>query len=106
MVKCKLLTVGEVQELNDMLEKYPNNVTAPIVTNRLSKQIISVDDNTDREFITSFVIKLPIMDSKFIRNSLSNSEPKLDLERSLNAPSGEELTVRVTFGVEFFRPFF
>ena len=105
-IKCKLLTVGEVKELNDIIEKYPSNMTPPIVTNRLSKQIISVDDNTDREFITSFVIKLPIMDSKFIRNSLSNSEPKLDLERSLNAPSGEELTVRVTFGVEFFRPFF
>ena len=80
-------------------------MTPPIVTNRLSKQIISVTKHR-REFITSFVIKLPIMDSKFIRNSLSNSEPKLDLERSLKAPSGEELTVRVTFGVEFFRPFF
>jgi hypothetical protein len=105
-IKCKLLTVGETQELNDLLKQYPSNVTTPVVTNRLTKQIVSVDDNTDKEFISKFVINLPIMDSKFIRNTLSDSEPKLELERKLNAPSGEELTVRVTFGVEFFRPFF
>ena len=73
---------------------------------KLTQQIVSVNDSTDKETISKFVLNLPIMDSKFIRNTLSECEPKLELERKLNAPSGEEVTVRVTFGVEFFRPFF
>ena len=105
-IKCKLLNVGEIREISDMMEKYPPNVTTPIVTTKLSKQIISVDGNEDREFISKFVINLPIMDSKFIRKTLSECEPKMNLERTIHAPSGEEVTIRVTFGVEFFRPFF
>ena len=38
---------------------------------------------------------------KFIRKTLNECEPKIDLERVVNAPSGEQVTVRVTFGVEF-----
>jgi hypothetical protein len=33
-------------------------------------------------------------------------EPKLDLSKKIIAPSGEEVTLNVNFGVEFFRPFF
>ena len=51
-------------------------------------------------------MSLPIMDSKFLRNTLRECEPKLDLERTVIAPSGEKVTFNVTFGVEFFRPFF
>ena len=105
-VRCKLLTVGELDDLNKMISQYPSNVTAPTITARLEKQIISVDDNSDREYISKFVLNLPIMDSKYIRKTLNECEPKIDLERVVNAPSGEQVTVRVTFGVEFFRPFF
>jgi hypothetical protein len=49
---------------------------------------------------------MPIADSKFIRNTLSKCEPKLDLERTIIAPSGEKVTIEVAFGAEFFRPFF
>ena len=105
-VKCRLLTVGDLDEITNIISQYPNNVTAPTITTRLEKQIISVDDNTDREFISKFVLNLPIMDSKHIRKTLNECEPKIDLQRIVNAPSGEQVTVRVTFGVEFFRPFF
>jgi hypothetical protein len=37
---------------------------------------------------------------------LFDNEPRLDLRRVVIAPSGERLTVNVSFGVEFFRPFF
>lgn len=105
-VKCRLLTVGDLDEITNIISQYPNNVTAPTITTRLEKQIISVDDNTDREFISKFILNLPIMDSKHIRKTLNECEPKIDLQRIVNAPSGEQVTVRVTFGVEFFRPFF
>jgi hypothetical protein len=76
------------------------------VTRRLEKHIVSIDGDTNRENIATFVNTLPIMDSKFIRNTMSDCEPRLDLNRTVMAPSGEKVNVRITFGAEFFRPFF
>lgn len=106
LIKCRLLTIGDIKRLNDTMDQYPQGVVAPIVTNRLEMQIVSVDGNENREDISRFVLGLPISDSKFIRKSLNNCEPKLDLQRQVTAPSGEKVDVRVTFGAEFFRPFF
>jgi len=105
-VECKVLNTGEVSELNKLTDSYPDNVVAPVVTKRLEKIIVSVDGNENREEIVSFVNTLPISDSKFIRNTIIKCEPRLNLERVATAPSGEKVNVRVTFGAEFFRPFF
>jgi len=106
LIKCRLLTIGDIKRLNDTMDQYPQGVVAPVVTNRLEMQIVSVDGNESREEIARFVLGLPISDSKFIRKSLNNCEPRLDLQRQVTAPSGEKVDVRVTFGAEFFRPFF
>jgi hypothetical protein len=93
-------------DLEKMANDYPSNRVAPKVTWRLNKQIISVDNNTDRGYIAKFIESLPIADSKFIRNFLNDNEPRLDLQKEVTAPSGEKVIVDITFGVEFFRPFY
>ena len=105
-VECKLLTIGDINELSDTMSQYPEGMVAPIITKRLERHIVSIDGNSDREMISRFVNTLPIMDSKFIRNTLKECEPRLNLDRVVTAPSGEKVNVRVTFGAEFFRPFF
>lgn len=105
-VVCRLLNVGDTTELSRLDETYPVGVTVPIVTKRLEKHIVSIDGDENREKISTFVNTLPIMDSKFIRNTMADCEPKLDLDRTVVAPSGEKVNVRITFGAEFFRPFF
>ena len=89
-----------------MAEEYPSNMVAPKVTWRLNKQILSIDGNTDRGMIGKFIETMPIMDSKFIRTFLNDNEPRLDLQKEVTAPSGEKVIVDITFGVEFFRPFY
>jgi hypothetical protein len=49
---------------------------------------------------------MPIADSKYIKKFMDDNEPRLDLTRTVMTPSGEQLTVNVGFGVDFFRPFF
>jgi hypothetical protein len=49
---------------------------------------------------------MPIMDSKYIKNFLEENEPKIDLKRTVIAPSGNKVDVEITFGAEFFRVFF
>ena len=105
-VGCRLLNVGDTTELTKLDESYPVGVTVPIVTKRLEKHVVSIDGDESREKISTFINTLPIMDSKFIRNTMSDCEPKLDLNRTVTAPSGEKVNVRITFGAEFFRPFF
>lgn len=105
-VKLKPLTYYDVIELDKMVEQYPTGRIAPTITWRLNKLIQEVDGISDREKIASFIDSLPIMDSKYIRTFIKNNQPSLDLQKTVIAPSGEKVTFEITFGVEFFRPFF
>jgi hypothetical protein len=105
-VKLKPLSFGENLELGKMADQYPQGRTAPIVTWRLMKQIVEVNGSDSKETIANFVNTLPIMDSKYIRTFLRENTPSLDLTQTVKAPSGEMVKFDITFGVEFFRPFF
>jgi hypothetical protein len=105
-VKLKPMTYGEILDVQKMAESYPQGRTAPKVTWRLNKQIVEINGVTDRSEISKFIDQMPIADSKYIRKFMDENEPKLDLTRTVMAPSGEKLTVNVGFGVDFFRPFF
>ena len=105
-VKVKPLTWGELNQINAMLDTYPQGRTPPRVTTRLQKEIVEVNGERGMAEISKFVEQLPIMDSKFIRKFINENEPRLDLRKTITTPSGELLTVNVGFGVDFFRPFF
>jgi hypothetical protein len=72
----------------------------------LNKQIVEANGVTDKSDIAKFVDQMPIADSKYIKKFMDDNEPRLDLTRTVMTPSGEQLTVNVGFGVDFFRPFF
>ena len=105
-VKVKPLTFKEIGEINKLADQYPTGRVAPKVTWKLQKQIISVEGDSEQGTINRFVEGLPIMDSKFIRNFIDENEPRLDLRRTIIAPSGNKVDVEIAFGVEFFRVFF
>jgi hypothetical protein len=105
-VKVRPLTFHEDLEINKEVEKYPSGMVAPRVTWRLMKQIVEIDGNSSPEFISNFIENMMIADSKHIRNFLTENEPGLDLTKQILAPSGERVSITISFGVEFFRPFF
>jgi hypothetical protein len=105
-VKVRLLNLKDTKDLELMEKQYPSGMVAPIVTKRLEKMVVEIDGNSDKMKISDFVTKMPISDSKNLRKFLRDCEPKLDLKREVIAPSGERVTVDVSLGVEFFRPFF
>ena len=86
--------MGDIQELDRMESSYPVGRVVPKQTWRLSKMIESINGNTDKGNISIFVETMPIMDSKYIKKFMEENEP------------GEEMTVNIVFGVDFFRPFF
>lgn len=105
-VKLKPMTFAETVEIEKMVSQYPVGRVAPTVTWRLQKQIVEIDGDSDRGKIAMFVESLPIMDSKYIRKFINDNQPSLDLTKSVTAPSGELVSLEITFGVDFFRPFF
>jgi hypothetical protein len=105
-IKIKPLTYGEILSISKMAETYPQGRVVPRVTWRMEKEIIEIDGSTDKSVIAKFIESMPIADSKFIRKFMNLNEPRLDMNKTIMAPSGEQLTVNVGFGVEFFRPFF
>ena len=89
-----------------METKYPKGRVAPITIWTLQEQIVELNGETDRGKIIEFVQNMPIMDSKHIKRFISQNEPGLDLTLEVIAPSGENVSTSITFGVDFFRPFF
>jgi hypothetical protein len=105
-VRLKFLTMKDTIEIDKIVSEYPAGRMAPLATLRLGKMIVDIDGNLDRGDISKFIENMPIMDSKHIKNFMFDNEPKLDLIKEVFAPSGERVMVNITFGVEFFRPFF
>jgi len=106
MVKIKPLSYGEIMEIDKMVESYPANMIAPRITWRLMKQVLEINGETEKEKIAQIINNLPIMDSKYIKKFINENEPSLDLKRTVRAPSGDLVNFDITFGVDFFRPFF
>jgi len=105
-VKLKPLTYGETLELAKMVDNYPKGLVPPAITWRLQKQIVELNGSRELGTISKFLDQMPIMDSKYIRNFIDKNEPRIDLNREIIAPSGKKVLTRITFGAEFFRPFF
>ena len=105
-VKLKPLSYSEIVEMDKMANDYPAGRVAPKMTWRLTKQIVELNGSRDKGTIAKFVEQMPIFDSKFIRTFLKTNQPGLDLKKTVKAPSGEIVTIDVTFGADFFRPFF
>jgi len=105
-VKLRPLTMRDTIEIENILDNYPQGRISPVITLRLNKMIVELNGSNNKEEISKFIETMPIMDSKYIRSFLIENEPRLDLTREVIAPSGEKVNISITFGVEFFRPFF
>lgn len=105
-LQVKLLTYGEEINIDKELDSYPNAMVKPVITRKLQQQIVSINGSSDTATISKYVSEMPISDSKFIRKFLKDIEPRLDLNKKIQTPSGELIDVTINFGVEFFRPFF
>jgi hypothetical protein len=105
-VKLRPLTYSDTIEISSIVDSYPTGRPAPVVTLRLMKHIVEINGDSDKTNITMACTTLPIMDSKYIRKFIRDNQPSLELTRTAIAPSGEKVSFEISFGVEFFRPFF
>ena len=105
-ITFKFLTRQQQNEIKEIEKSWNGVGVAPIITKQLEFMIQSVEGNKDMMNKRNFIDRLPIRDSQTFRKFVTDNKPAIDLKRTVTAPSGENVTVEVGFGVEFFRPFY
>lgn len=91
----------------DTINEYANTIDTSsyatfnhLVTNRLTKSIMSVNDVTDRKYIEEYVALMNIKDAISIRKYMNDNEPGLDLNIMVERPEslgGGSVSLFLTF---------
>ena len=104
-IKFKFLTSGDTDIINKEIEAL--NKLSDIdkgLSTRLKHLIVSIDDNTDTNYIKSFVDnELYAIDSLALREHIADLTPDVDTEITID-DEGEEVTLTVPMTVRFFWP--
>ena len=56
------------------------------LTNRLELSVVSINGNTNREFISDYISNMPVMDALSIRKYITENEPGLDYAVTVERP--------------------
>lgn len=107
-VTFRLLSVGDIEEIEDHIEKMAEDVGAEFTdgsTYSLLKQIIAVEGNTDSETVKNFVEqKMRIGDVRAFRKHVNEIESGVDMNITVETPGGGSLDTFLPLNFSFFWP--
>jgi len=104
IVKFKLLTTGDIDELEEIISNTPDGVISEEQTLILERQIVDVDGNKDRLFIKNFANSMRILDAQKLRDFISTITCDIDLQISVRTPGGGSIDTFLPFTQRFFWP--
>jgi len=106
-ITFRLLTGRDEQQIETELKalKKISKDTSSELTTRLKKMLLSVDGNTDKAFISSFVDnEFLSRDSLAFRNYLTSITPDIDMNAEVVDSNGKEKVVVIPITLRFFWP--
>ena len=103
-IKFKLLTTGDVDELENIISNTPDGIVSEEQTLILERQIVDVDGNKDRLFIKNFANSMRILDAQKLRDFVSTITCDIDLQISVRTPGGGSIDTFLPFTQRFFWP--
>lgn len=107
-VKFKMLTVGDIENLEEMIERDKTN-NVPInntSTYRMERQLVEVGGKRDRAYIKDFANSMRIADAKALNNYIETIESGIDLNIEVTTPGGGSIATFLPLNVSFFWPNF
>ncbi len=108
-VKFRYLTSDEDDKLTKEDEarrkKLGQSAISQLLTMRLAAQITEIDGVRDRVQIQTYVDSMSVMDSGALRKYINDNEPGLDLNVSIQAPSGEFFFGELPITTKFLWPY-
>ena len=107
-VRFKLLTCGDIDNIEEMLERdRENNILVNNAnTYKLEKMIIEVNGDTNKTMIRDFVNYMRIQDSKEFNKFVESIETGIDLDIEVGTPGGGSIKTFLPLNVRFFWPDF
>jgi hypothetical protein len=106
-VKFKILTGEQYKKIDERDEAYQKRSgtdQSNKVVYTLEEMIKNIDGETDALKISSIIHRLPIMDSRSLREYASSIEPGLDFNITVRTPGGASVDTFLTIGRQFFWP--
>jgi hypothetical protein len=105
-VKFRLLTVGDIDEIERKVQKdEENNIPVNNVGfYTLEKQIVDVGGNRDKNFIREFIQNVRIKDVKDLRAYINNVDCGVDLDIEVRTPGGGSVKTFLPLNLNFFWP--
>ena len=106
MVKFKLLTCGDVDKIEKMLEhdKANNIPVNNSNTYTMECMIVEVDGSRDRNVIRDFVSSIRIKDAKDLNSYVDKIESGIDLDIEVGTPGGSSISTFLPLNINFFWP--
>ena len=108
VVRFKFLTGADEQDLLQEAERRRKKMrfaSDSLVTGRLRRSIVSVDNITDKNKISVFIRNMPAGDSRALRKYMEENEPGIDMRSWVECPAcGEDQEVNMPLGARFFWP--
>jgi hypothetical protein len=105
-IKFKLLTVGEMEDIEKRVEADKNNdiPVNNLNTYILEKQIVSVNGETNKYIVNEFANNIRVFDAKSLRDYISSIESGIDMNIEVRTPGGGSVKSFLPLNVSFFWP--
>jgi hypothetical protein len=105
-VRFKLLTCGDIDDIDKMVETDEENKIPVNNSNTymLEKMIVEVNGNTDRTMIRDFVNYMRIGDSKAFTKFVETLDTGIDLNIEVGTPGGGSVKTFLPLNLRFFWP--
>ena len=106
VVRFKMLTVGDIDNIEKLLEKEKkdgvlvNNTT----TYRFERMIVEVNGSRDRSMIRDFSNSIRISDAKKFNDYIESIESGIDLNIEVTTPGGGSVATFLPLNINFFWP--
>jgi len=107
-IKFRLLTVGDLEEIEAHVEKMTEDVGPEFTdtsTYTLKKQIVSVDGISDKSTVINFIEQgMRLGDVRSFRNYINEIESGIDMNITVGTPGGGSLNTFLPLNTSFFWP--
>lgn len=106
VVRFKLLTCGEIDYLEKIIEKEKENnvLVNNYSTYKLERMIVEIDGSRDRNFIKEVANTMRIPDSKKLNEFINTINCGIDLDITVKTPGGGSIATFLPLNLNFFWP--
>lgn len=106
-VKFRILSARENEDIRIAAEKKAAEFDQDVVetlSSRLKAQVMEIDGERNKMYISQAIEYLPAMDTKALRKHIRSIEPGIEMSAVVTAPSGESFKTVIPINLQFFWP--